>query len=478
MNLYRKIMWQQGMLLKPHHFQFMENNLGLSLNKTLINTTARHAWGVMDISLNRSLLQSGVISFDKFQVIFPDGEWVAKNINAVLVSMSFNPQQVTSRGRLIIYAGIKKLQENRSNVHEMMRDTGANLNEDIDKRFVSYLQEEEVYNLYQEDITASARSLNLLVNFYSELDLENLNDYVVLPVASLTSDDEGNIILDTDYFPPVPQIRFSQDLMSLTSQVFEMLRSSVAQIDSFKMRDLVNTEDIKAEDVAAFMTPTLIKYRFAIQTISAYISELKQILDYGREHPRDLFKVFHKLISELTAFTSDVSIMAVDTRDSPLSYTYDHFDYARAFTDFRDMVKMLLGAITVSDDMNVNCVHEAEMDTFSASIPEEFFHHSNRFFIVVISRESPESWLENFVRFSRVASSDKISEIVQRSLPGLMIQALREVPAGLPARQGATYFKLEQKGVVWDGIKASRSFAILWDSPPSDVRVDISVVRN
>ena len=52
MGRYRKIVWNEGMLLTPHHFQQSDNFHEELLNSRIASLVA-YEWGILDLQVNR-----------------------------------------------------------------------------------------------------------------------------------------------------------------------------------------------------------------------------------------------------------------------------------------------------------------------------------------------------------------------------------------------------------------------------------------
>ena len=67
-----KVMWQEGMLMRPHHFQqqqryndYLGNRRFLAMNDL--------SWGFTELALNKELLAQGKIMIDSASGTLPDG---------------------------------------------------------------------------------------------------------------------------------------------------------------------------------------------------------------------------------------------------------------------------------------------------------------------------------------------------------------------------------------------------------------------
>ena len=72
MSKYRKIVWNEGMLLTPHHFQQWDNYY-----EELVNSRVRSVlpfeYGILDLQINREAIANGNFQVINCHVVLPDG---------------------------------------------------------------------------------------------------------------------------------------------------------------------------------------------------------------------------------------------------------------------------------------------------------------------------------------------------------------------------------------------------------------------
>lgn len=72
MSKYRKIVWNEGMLLTPHHFQQWDNYY-----EELLNSRARsmmqHDYGVLEMQVNNEAIANGEFQLTMFRGVLTDG---------------------------------------------------------------------------------------------------------------------------------------------------------------------------------------------------------------------------------------------------------------------------------------------------------------------------------------------------------------------------------------------------------------------
>src|SRR6185503_2436765 len=69
---YRRVVWTEGMLLTPHHFQQLDNYHEQLLSSRFASFTA-YDWGVIDLQVNRESIANGYFDVLRCRAVTPDG---------------------------------------------------------------------------------------------------------------------------------------------------------------------------------------------------------------------------------------------------------------------------------------------------------------------------------------------------------------------------------------------------------------------
>ncbi|HEX2639824.1 MAG TPA: type VI secretion system baseplate subunit TssK, partial [Pyrinomonadaceae bacterium] len=72
MSKYRKIVWNEGMLLTPHHFQQWDNYHEELLNSR-VHSMMQHDYGVVELRLNNEAIANGNFQITNCRAVMPDG---------------------------------------------------------------------------------------------------------------------------------------------------------------------------------------------------------------------------------------------------------------------------------------------------------------------------------------------------------------------------------------------------------------------
>ena len=72
MSRYRRVVWNEGMLLTPHHFQQSDNYYEDLLNARIASLTP-YEWGILELQINRDAIANGFVEILSFSGVMPDG---------------------------------------------------------------------------------------------------------------------------------------------------------------------------------------------------------------------------------------------------------------------------------------------------------------------------------------------------------------------------------------------------------------------
>src|SRR5665213_3162316 len=72
MSAYNKILWSEGLFLRPQHFQ-QQSRFFERLVETRCGSLRNHSWGCIELEFERDLLAIGKLAIRRAVGVFPDG---------------------------------------------------------------------------------------------------------------------------------------------------------------------------------------------------------------------------------------------------------------------------------------------------------------------------------------------------------------------------------------------------------------------
>ena len=85
----QKVIWQEGMLLRPQHFQQSDRYYDYQL-KTRTRTLELYAWGFFDLEIDRQSLNTGKLVVNQASGILPDGTLFEIDREAIAIDVPPN----------------------------------------------------------------------------------------------------------------------------------------------------------------------------------------------------------------------------------------------------------------------------------------------------------------------------------------------------------------------------------------------------
>ncbi|WP_181180955.1 type VI secretion system baseplate subunit TssK, partial [Paracoccus sp. FO-3] len=67
-----RVVWSEGLFLRPQHFQQQDRHAAAQL-RALLRTRPRQAWGFVALRLDPSALEAGQVAVAEAEGLFPDG---------------------------------------------------------------------------------------------------------------------------------------------------------------------------------------------------------------------------------------------------------------------------------------------------------------------------------------------------------------------------------------------------------------------
>jgi type VI secretion system protein ImpJ len=93
-------------------------------------------------------------------------------------------------------------------------------------------------------------------------------------------------------------------------------------------------------------------------------------------------------------------------------------------------------------------------------VPESRLFASSQFFLVAAGDLAEDQMRTMIPQHIKVSSPSKLKEIVAAAVPGVRLYHTPRPPATLPVKIGHQYFRLDDRGVLWEEIKKSQVVAL------------------
>ncbi len=414
-----KVMWQEGMLMRPHHFQ-QQQRYNDYLDNQRFRAMNDLSWGFTELTLNNELLAQGKIMIDSASGTLPDGTVFSIPDQDALPD-PLHPQHFPDERSRNIYLALPVASDVRNEISDGRR---------IGRYRLNYA---DVRDLHSEEGDTRTLTLGQLTPRIMS-GAEDMSAYITLPLCRISDRHaDGSLTLDDDFIPSCQNIQVSKKLRVYLKEVQGAIGGRAS--------DLANRIGSPAQsgiaDVAEFMMLQLLNRNQTRFTHHARRSQL---------HPEDFYLDLAGLLGELMTFTEPSRLPC------PLD-VYDHHDLTKTFKTLLPEVKRALH--TVLSPRAVNLPLHLRDGIWQADIHDTELLQSATFVLAVAANMPVDQIQRQFIQQSKISSPEKIRNMVSVQIPGIPLRALMVAPRQLPYHSGFSYFELDKSGQAWTEMAAA-----------------------
>lgn len=456
----RPLFWHEGLFLQPQHFQ-LEDLHFQSMLAPFHKLLQPHFWGIGDLEIQEAALGNRNFNLLGGEFVFPDKTYAVFPGNAVIEARSFDEAWLEGDKPLTVYIGLRKWNDAFENVSELPKLDNFS---EVTTRFITTVEPEEVRNFYQNGPSAQVKRLFYLLKIFWETEMDQLGDYIHIPLAQLERSGE-EIILSERFIPPCLSIYSSKPLVKMVQEIKDQIASRGHQLESYKRGRGIHTAEFGARDMV---------YLLALRSLNRYVPLLFHLMDTKQVHPWNLYAVLRQLIGELTSFSLQFTVMGEREDGTRLLSGYEHQNLWQCFSNAQTLVTQLLDEITAGPEYVMQLLYDGTY--WSTELSPAIFEGRNRFYLLVETEAQPQAVVQSLETIAKLGSRESLPILIARALPGIKLIHLEVPPQELPRRSQAIYFQIDHHGDHWDQVQKGKNIGLYWDAAPEDLKVELMVV--
>ncbi len=427
MNYFKKIIWNEGMFLTPHHFQQWDRYNEANIYDRLRFSTP-YGWGVSEMSIDNDGLANGSFTLLNFSGVIQDGLIIR------IPEQDLPPETrhvidlfPPSLEHLDVYLGIPVYNPSVSNCR--MDDTARSRPTRYTVEYTKVPDENTGENV--REIAIARKNLKI---FFSG---DETGDNITIKIAELVRTPGGSITIRDTYVPPCMNISASPYLTRLIRGLLELISAKSSSLSGVRR----GAGDIVTSDM---------KKLSLLQTINGYIPLLSHINNTGKTHPESLYMILSRLAGELSTFST-----AYSPKDIP---PYHHTDLFKTFSELDRKIRSILEGATPVQCITIPLEVNRE-NVLVGRVSDEKLLESAQFFFSVTG-DIPEEQIRDLIpRRIKLGSLHELDMIVSTAMPGVRIYYTPRPPSSIPMKAGYQYFSLENHGEFWSSICRSKVLA-------------------
>jgi type VI secretion system protein ImpJ len=445
LNSASKVLWGEGLFLRPQHFQRQDAYHEARLHQ-IANALHPYAWGVRSMQIDKEALVNHSLRFNDLSVVFPDGEiYNAPQDDNLPPSISL--AEIPSTQQSITFnLAVPSLNWHGGNSAETTTNISARYSH----------HGEETPDLFTQAATSELVYLDKQVRIVSEF--ESLDSFVSFPIARLRREATGGFAIDPNFMAPCISIKSNSILFLQMRRLMDSLQAKVDALYGHHREPSKNVIEFRSGDIASF---------WLLNTASSAFATLTHLFHHPTLHPERYFEQLLNLTGQLMTFSKTHSLS-----DLPI---YKHEDPSPGFTKLHEMIKDLLDTVISSRYFEI-ALSENKPSYHSGRIDSGKINEKTAFFLGV-SAEMPALELVDIVplRF-KIGAPDDVEKFVLSAMPGVRLVHSPQVPAALPVKPDTYYFSVENKGPLYERMLQAQSLSIYVPSGVQNLRLELLVV--
>lgn len=427
MSSYNKVVWSDGLFVKPHHFQ-QQARFQERLSVRLAAGADPFNYGFQSLTLNEELLTMGKIAIVEATGIMPDGtpfDIPGEDFSPEILDISegFTANETVYLCLPLSIDGGLEVNETRSD------SSGAGARFVIDETAV-------------RDNTVQAGELAGIkiakVNPVLMLGKDDLSAFSKIAVARIVEkSNDGAVVVEKNFYPTMLSISSAPSLRRFLGELVEGIEQRAESIAG----RIGQPDQNGVADVSDFLL---------LQALNRVGPLLRHYTRMPMLHPRQVFELLIQIIGELSTFLNDSKLVP----DLP-QYNHDIPDHC--WPAITQNLRQLVTATLVANAVPIP--HERKLHGYIiAPVPERELIQTSEFVLAIKANVPQDRLHRDFPAQSKVSSIEKIRELVSKQLPGISLRLMPVAPRQLPYHAGYSYFSLDKSSPSWAQMERAEGF--------------------
>jgi type VI secretion system protein ImpJ len=422
-----KVIWCEGTFLQTQHFQQQERYL-----EGILDQKARHlhsyGWGFSELAIDRAALARGQVQISSASGMLPDGTvFDFPEQDPAPLALDIEPDTKNA----VVYLAVPLENESEPSVAiDMPRQATMH-------RYTARAVElRDCNDGFDERAAVQLGRLNIRL-FQDAAQHSGFARIGVVRIIERKAD--GQIVIDTDYMPPVLAVDAAPPLRSWLNE----LHGLVHQRSEVLAQRLTQPGRGGMAEVADFLL---------LMIVNRYSGLLGHLATIPSLHPERLYSLCLEMAGELSSFGTD----------RRLACELPHYFHDDLETCFRPLILQLRLALSMVLEQTAVQIelHDRKYDVRVAVINDRQLLSSAAFVLAVNASLPAEVVRARFPTQTKIGTVEKIRDLVNLQLQGVPLRALPVAPRQIPYHAGFNYFELDKGHELWRQLATSGGLAL------------------
>lgn len=426
----QKVLWVEGMMIEPQHFQEQERYFENLINKRS-NVFGAYNWGFLELEIDVSLLEQDKLALKKAKGIFPDG----------------TPFDMPDNDPLPEPINLKREQQGEIICLALSLDILGNPFIDFKKQKIN-----SRYRVLESEIPDRTQTSSQETNSQSTyIQMASLNTRLMikgnvsgaetaLAICRLKefSEDGRNIFLDENFLPPMLDFRATGWIKSSVEEIVGIISSRLSYIQ----------EDYFDQSIG---TLSELLELLLLQIFNEYKFKLSHLLTLPQVHPERMFYSLLEMLGKICFIPGAEKFRAIQ---------YIKYEHDSLHGSFFNLLGSLRGALSL-------IIESPSVALQFVDVGDGIYVYQNdaqlriEKIVFAVSANMPSDKLRvSFPAQTKIGPVDLISSLIELQLPGVRMLPLATPPRYVPYYPSSIYFELDSQDEMYKKSLSAVSIAL------------------
>lgn len=438
----KRVIWSEGMMLQPHHFQ-QQSRYHESQLRYISSLCRPHYWGISSIEIDKSHLKNGKFCVNTAEGILPDGSYFNfPSIDNLPLAMDINQDFLNTT----IYLAVPI---RRNGNTETSRDSA------IQSRYS--IAEHEVRDISGISSTQQIVEVSGL-SFCLRTDKDDNNEFSCIPIAFIEDVSTSNhVSLKANFVEPSLNIKNNIYISSFLSELVKLVKHRISALAS-------------RVSVAGKATTTEVTDFLMLQTLNRHSPILIHLEQTESLSAYELYEKFICLIGDMSTFIKADKM----TPELPV---YQHTNLTQVFDTLIEELRQVFSVVLEQNSINIP-LQEKQYGISVGVIADKTLFSSASFVLAVTSDLSTDELRKYFQAQIKIGAIEQIKELVNVQLPGIQLNNLAVAPREIPYQRNFIYYELIQNGEYWTALAESGGIALHVGTKFPNLKIELWAIRS
>ncbi|PKI02971.1 type VI secretion system baseplate subunit TssK [Glaciecola sp. 33A] len=438
----KKVIWSEGMMLQPHHFQ-QQSRYHESQLRYSSSLCRPHFWGMSSIEIDKSHLKNGKFCLNAAEGILPDGSYFNfPSIDSLPMAIDINENLLNTT----IYLAVSI---RRNGNTETSRDSA------IRSRYS--IAEHEARDVSGTSSTKQIVEVSGL-SFSLRTDKDDNNEFSCIPIAFVNDvSASNNVSLQENYIAPSLNIKSNAFISGFLSELVKLVKHRTSALAS-------------RVSVAGKATTTEVTDFLMLQTLNRHAPILNNLDQAEILAPFELYERFIGLIGDMSTFIKADKLV-------PELPIYQHNKLTEMFSSLIEELRQIFSVVLEQNSLNIP-LQEKQYGISIGVIADKTLFSSASFILAVTADISTEELRTYFQAQVKIGAIEQIKELVNVQLPGIQLNNLAVAPREIPYQRNYIYYELIQNGEYWNALAESGGIALHVGTKFPNLNMELWAIRS